>query len=199
MVKRKEATKPSSTAPTEANGPTKFVNWDKNPARVIILGDLEAGILPIDETELSTEEAWDTYKRIYEFKNVPFRQFSDRLRDHREQVRFQLEKNLEEELAFAHDRCLHPRRTHNRRGELVFDLTPAKQQLREDVEKGVHEQMTAAELQESNQVYWPFDQEKFRRRIEQEIRRQKFMFYLEKKRNEERAKLLRPEFEAESK
>jgi hypothetical protein len=58
---------------------------------------------------------------------------------------------------------------------------------------------TAAELQESHQVYWPFNQEKFRRRIEQEIHRQKFMFYLEKKRNEERAKLLRPEFEAESK
>jgi hypothetical protein len=32
-----------------------------------------------------------------------------------------------------------------------------------------------------------------------EIVVQKFMFYLEKKRNEERAKLLRPEFEAESK
>jgi hypothetical protein len=54
MVKRKQATKPSTTAPMEANGPTEFVNWIKSLARVIILGDLEAGILPIDETELST-------------------------------------------------------------------------------------------------------------------------------------------------
>jgi hypothetical protein len=155
-------------------------SWRNSKARLIIIQDLEEKLLPLDENEMSAKEAWDTiYQYIAEFANVPFHQFKAHLNDHRKQVRARLEISFTEEMALAHDRLLHPRKTHNHRGEQVFDYSPAKQCLRDDVKNKVHTTMSALELQATRPEYQSFKPNKFRDRISQEVRRQKFLNYLE--------------------
>jgi hypothetical protein len=165
------------------------IEWRNSAAKLIIFMDLEEGLLPLDENKLSAQEAWDlVYKHILEFQKVPFAQFKARLKDHRAKVQTELNRACDDELAFAHDRRLHPRQMHNRRGELVFDMTPAKELLREDIKNKKHERMTRSSLQASRQEYQPFKPKHFKERIYQEVRYQKFLNYLQMKRDEEEKK-----------
>jgi hypothetical protein len=153
-----------------------MTNWRNSKARLIVIHDLEENFLPLDENEMSAKEAWDmVYQHIAEFATVPFLQFKGHLKDHRKQVRERLANSLTEEMALAHDRRLHPRQTHNHRGEPVFDLSPAKECLREDVKNKLH---LTSNFQETRPEYKGFKTKKFNDRIHQEVRRQKFMNYL---------------------
>jgi len=83
---------------------------------------------------------------------------------------------MQEQQYFEHDLPIHPRQTHNKRGQLVFDLSPAKMLLREDVEKNLHttKYLTAAKLNESRIEYEPFGSKIFSDRIWQEVKRNKY-------------------------
>jgi hypothetical protein len=165
------------------------IDWRSSIAREILLSDLEDGILSTDEKDLSAEEAWEKcYRHFYEFRKVPFEQFKAKLKDHRNQVQRMINASAEEELALAHDRALHPQKTHNHRGEPVFDVSRAKLLLREDVKNKLHTVMTPSELRESRNEYKLFKLEKFKERIFQAIRLQKYLFYLEMKRAQARKK-----------
>jgi hypothetical protein len=72
--------------------------------------------------------------------------------------------------------------SHHQRSEPVFDLSPAKLLLRADVMEGKHHRMTPTELKNSRIEYRPFKAKKFKHRIYQEVRRQKFINYLNLKR-----------------
>jgi hypothetical protein len=166
-----------------------YIEWRNSAAKLIIFMDLEEGGLPVDENKMSAQKAWDlVYKHIREFEKVPFAQFKARLKDHRAKVQTEMNRAWADELAFAHDRRLHPRQTHNRRGELVFDMTPAKELLREDIKNKKHESMTRLSLQASRQEYHPFKAKHFKERISQEVRYQKFLNYLQIKREEDEKK-----------
>ena len=148
------------------------------------------GVLPVDAKELSAEDAWElSYKNMVEFKDVPFEQFKDRLRDHRRQMKNGLQCNNIEEEALQHDRKLYPRQLKNSKGELVFDLHPAKLLLRKDVAERKHLMMKPMELQETRPEYLLFDRRKFKERIYQEVRRVKFINWLEISRKKSGVKL----------
>ena len=70
------------------------------------------------------------------------------------------------------------------RGEPVFDVSNAKMLLRGDVADGKHLTMQPALLQQLRREYHPFKPRKFKERIYQEVRRVKFLTYLEQKRGE---------------
>jgi hypothetical protein len=161
-----------------------WIDWANCPGREILINDLQSGHLPVHEHELSAEEAWDlVYQHMAEFVTVVFSQFEARLRDHRRQVRKNISRAISESESLAHDRLLFPRSNVNQRGEPVFDLSPAKLLLRADVAAGLHTRMTPTELQNSRPVeYGPFNAKKFKHRIYQEVRRQKFINYLNYKR-----------------
>jgi hypothetical protein len=69
--------------PTRRQG---WIEWRSSRARAILLIDLNAGLLSLDENELSAQQAWEKYRHRPEFRAVPFVQFSARLKDHRKQV-----------------------------------------------------------------------------------------------------------------
>ena len=169
----------------EAQGIAKR-SWKKSKARLTLLDDLENGVLSLDGKEVPAKVAWLTYKELPAFQLVPYDQFRDRLRDHRAQVRTRKEQSTVEEQAFRRDRNLHPQANTNSRGELVFDLSPAKELLRADIKAGIHDRMTPEEFQGSREEYQSFSKRKFKERIYQEIRRNKFISYLEMKRAKER-------------
>jgi hypothetical protein len=166
------------------------INWRYSEARLILLNDLERGILSVDEAEVTAEEAFfDVYREMVEFFQVPFQQFEAKLEDYRSQMQDTLKNSADELVALMRDRRIHPRQTHNLRGEPVFDMSPARNLLKADILDKVHTRMTPSEIQSSRPEYWPFKPRKFKERIYQEIRLVKFIFYLELKRDQERKKL----------
>jgi hypothetical protein len=115
-------------------------------------------------------------------------QFEDQLEKHRQQLDQKMERAMEEEIALAHDRELHPRQTHNRRGELVFDMTDAKELLRDDVANDMHNLMTSSDLRLTSEQYKQFEPKYFKERVAQAVRLQKYIFYRDFKRVQERKK-----------
>jgi hypothetical protein len=163
-----------------------WIEWRGSEAKRIILEDLEEGTLSLDEHEMSTEEAWEVYRKLPEFLGVVFSQFKVRVKDHRKLVKNRSNQSEREMQALLHDRQIYPRMPHNHRGEPVFDLSVAKQLLREDVRDNKHIAMVPSKLQQTRPEYVIFKPNKFKHRIYQEVRRQKFIFYLELKREEKR-------------
>ena len=166
------------------------IKWPKSEPRNIVLDDLLKGVLPVDAKELSAEDAWElSHKNMVEFKDVPFEQFKNRLRDHRRQMKNGLQRDNIEEEALQHDLKLYPRQLKNSKGELVFDLHPAKILLRKDVTERKHLMMKPMELQETRPEYLLFDRRKFKERIYQEVRRVKYINWLEIQRKKSGVKL----------
>jgi hypothetical protein len=153
------------------------VKWITCPARQVILDDLHREALGRD---VSAEAAFKFYKKMPEFEGVGFEQFKARLADHRKQATKQWLLNAEEEKAFKRDMKLYQNsRTRNKQGKLIFDASPAKLLLREDVKDKKHERVLPSQFQASRPEYKLFDSKTFRHLIYQEIRRQKFIFHCE--------------------
>ena len=121
--------------------------------------------------------------------NVPFEQFQKRLADHRIQHQQRLNQPTMEEILYECDTLMPARQDRNNRGELVFDLHPAKLLLRDDVERGEHEWMTPSDLQATRPEYMLFTPNKFKGRIYQEVKRKKYLFHIELKRAQQGSKM----------
>ena len=175
--------------PTRKPKNSDYINWRNSPAKKIILSDLEDGCLSTNAEETSAEAAWEIYKNLPEFEGVCFKQFNEHLKDHRVQVKKKKEQSILEETAFQRDCLLHPRdNTHDRRGKLIFDRSPAKALLRHDIKHGAYPLLSPMELWNTRPEYKLFDLNVFRGRIYQEIRRNKFINWCEKKREEKEGK-----------
>jgi hypothetical protein len=152
-----------------------------------VLDDLQAGFLPLYERELSAEEAWEKmYKDEPEFVSVTFNMFKERLKDHCKQV-IKLQKRAAFELeAFLHDRTLHPRSEQDRNGNKLFDVSETKYLLRMDIEDGKHLTMTPSQLQYTREEYMAYPLKKFKEKIYQAVKREKYINYLNDKHAKER-------------
>jgi hypothetical protein len=174
-------------APT--NEEKGFIPWNKAcEARAIMLRDLQNGDLELTEEEMAAEDAWKfKYSSMAPFRHVPFDQFAKQLEAHRAQVAKENEKLSAAWKAFEHDQALFSRRTHDRRGKLVFDMHPAKLKLREDVKNKVHKSLSPSELLLTRPEYQCFTLDEFRERVYQEIRLQRFYNYLDMDRTKKEA------------
>lgn len=162
-----------------------WINWKSKEvakARAAIIEDLVQGILPVKESKMSAEEAWTHYASEEGFENIVFSQFENRLKAHRKQVKATIAKSRYEEECLRHDRNLFPRKEVDDDGDPFFDLHPAKQLLEEDIiTNNKHKKMKPEELRQSRDEYKVFPKEKFRPRVYQAIRRQRFLNYLKLK------------------
>jgi hypothetical protein len=106
--------------------------WRNSVAKAIIVSDLQAGILDVDTP--TARDAWDdVYNRMADFKDVTFKQFPSNLGAENRRYLKNRERYMKEEFLMHRDRQIHPRSEFNSRGEPVFDLHPAKLELRENV------------------------------------------------------------------
>lgn len=145
------------------------------------MADLEADGLLCGLEHFTAEELWPFYRKQPEFvkEKVMFSQFAERLADHRKQAERTKDLARRDSRDVQRDRSLYPRKTHNQRGELVWDIHPAKKKLRKDVKRGKHLKMTPSELRQTRPEYRLFRKSIFRQRIYQEVRLQKFINWLE--------------------
>jgi hypothetical protein len=158
--------------------PRGWIKWEHTPAREVILFDLIEGVLPMTEEEFPAQDAWDVYRHFEEFRNVVFSQFQERLKGHRQQVTKKKLQSSKEEDAFLRHMQLHPAPTHNTRGQLLWNYHPAMPLLQEDVKERKHVGVIPSQFQKTRPEYLAFKPLIFKQRIYQEIRRQKFIFYL---------------------
>jgi hypothetical protein len=164
-----------------------WINWRKAAAREIILEDLEPGGILNGLDHLSATDVWEFYRKLPQFELVVFSQFEERLKCHREQAGPLSEMAKRDAAAVLHDRSLYERCPNNTRGELVFDMHPAKHLLRADVKNKLHETLKPYALQQTRPEYMMFKKEIFKHRIYQEIRHQKFLHFLALKRDKQRS------------
>jgi hypothetical protein len=135
---------------------------------------------------VSAEDLFDWYKKMPEFEKVVLGQFKARLADHQRQSGRDREMAKRDDEACRKDRELSPRKARNTRGELIFDLHPAKHLLRMDVANGVHHLMYPKQMQQTRPAYMEFQSKIFKERIYQEERRKRFLNFLAEKREKER-------------
>ena len=128
------------------------------------------------------------YSHLIEFHGVAYEQYYQNLRSHRAAVKKQLANSSWMISALDHDHRLHPARTKNLRGEPIFHLTIAKQFLEEDIKAKKHLKMKPAQLRKPREVYKLFRLDIFCQKIYQEVRLQKFIFYLDMKRTQKEMK-----------
>lgn len=94
-----------------------------------------------------------------------------------------------EEAALQHDRLLHPKKTHNQRGEKIFYWSEAMDLLKQDVADKKHLTMTPSQLRLSRpNEYGQFSLHIFDRRIRQAIRKERLINWLNDKREKETKK-----------
>ena len=163
-----------------------WIDWRTSEAKAIILRDLEPGGALFKNRDAKAEEVFDFYKKTkpVQFADVVFSQFKERLADHIKQSNKERWMADRDAAAYDKDRRVHPRKEKNQRGELVYDVHPARELLRMDVAKGLHNEMKPRELQSTRPEYRCFKAKPFKHHIYQEESRQRFMNYLEKKREE---------------
>jgi hypothetical protein len=179
-IPQSHATMPRSKKPG-------WVTWQSSSARAIILEDLLPGgpLFQCNNVPAAAILEWYNDKHPNQFDGIVLEQFAARLKDHRKQGLEEYAAAQEEEEYLMHDRKLYPRATHNHRGKPVFDMSVAKELLRADVKNREHEDKTAGELQVTRDEYKQFDPKVFQDRVLQEIRRSKYIHYLELKRAKE--------------
>jgi hypothetical protein len=138
------------------------------------------------DLNLATVFAIYNHKHPEVFNEIDFSQFKARMEDYITTNKERRERSNMQHQWMMNDRKLHPRQSRNDRGELVFDLHPAKQLLREDIKAGAHVGMAPKQFQETRAEYQEFDRDIFRQRIYQEERYQKYLNWLEEKRTTKR-------------
>ena len=138
----------------------------------------------VKETILLMDETWNVSKRgreIYQAANLPefegvcFKQFRDCLKDHCA-IEKKKQQSMLEKLVLQHDLTLHPHdKTHDCCGKPIFDRSPAKGLLCQDIKEGAYPYLTPMELWNSHPKYKVFQLDVFWGRIYQEIWWTKFL------------------------
>ena len=125
-----------------------------------------------------------------EFDDAPFEQFEVRCNKVMKKASKRRARSAQEKQFLEHDRLLHPRKSHNERGEPVFDMDErAKESLQCDIKNNLHKRMKPRELQEFHfDVHGKHPLHIFGSRIYQMMRRQKFPNCLEHESTEKRGK-----------
>ena len=185
LPKREKAANKTKKKKEKAAKRLGWIKWRTCKFKAIILNDLVDGRLPIDNKLMTAESAWELhYKNLSVVleEKVLFDQFKERLQDHRKQMGKNATRAASDKIAARRSRKLFCRKERNKRNELVFCIHPANKLLRADIEAGHDLGKSPIEFQSSRKEYQEFSARKFKHRIYQEIKYQKFMKHLEERR-----------------
>jgi hypothetical protein len=129
----------------------------KSAAKAIIVSDLESGVLDEDDVPTARVACDQVYSHMHEFADVTYERFVRNLEAERGRFRANRNRAAREELLMQRDGQLHTRNCHNSRGEPVFDMHPAKLELREDDKAGPHKGKSPSGFQKTQMNYEGFD------------------------------------------
>jgi len=158
----------------------ELLPWMNSKAKKLLLEDLLSRKIPLDTKGMGPRKV---YNQRPEFAEFEYGRFRDRLRDLRRTALNKKEQATSESAALAHDRRIHPKATHNYRGEPRWEGSAAERLLRLDMDAKKHERMKPSELHCSRNEYSDYPLKVFRKHIHQEECRRKYIAYLNNKNN----------------
>lgn len=162
-----------------------YIDWRNSAAKKAIFFDIQDGV--IDPVTTSAEDAWEVYQNRDEFEGVCWKQFSTNYKNHCKSFTKKRERSIRDQRLLEEDRILFPcDETHDDVGRLMFSRHAAMALLRIDIKAGLYPLFTPSELwsHPRRPEYREFELSVFTQRIYQEIRRNKFINYLNDKRED---------------
>jgi len=154
----------------------KEISWSCSLAKKLLEDDLNSGAIP---DEMDPKEV---YVQRAEFSEFPYDRFRSNLRALRKNILQKKSNSVADYDSLVHDRKLYPKPSRNCRGEPRWEGSVAEIKLREDVLQGKHQEMCPKELYYSREEYYSsYPLGVFRKHIDQEKRRLKFIAYLNAK------------------
>jgi len=161
----------------------KTRGYRKSRARLLIHQDVADGTIPAD---MPVEQAFASRPEFAEYDGE--RLFPSRLASSRKQHVAKTERSQSELQALHHDRQIFPRPALTHWGEPQWEGSTAQSLLMKDVlEDRVHERMKPQEIWKSRDAYSLFDKDRFREKIYQVQRTDKFNKHMRAK-NEKKKK-----------
>lgn len=146
--------------------------WKDSEAKRLLVQDLMSGEIPLDPNEM---EPAQVYLQRPEFANFGYERFRDRLRDLRAQIRASKHHASSDSAALAHDRRIYPKKTNNHRGEPRWEGSEAERLLKLDIDEGKNMSLIPIDLYNSQNEYKKYPLKVFRKHIDQEERRRKYV------------------------
>lgn len=170
------------------------VDWKNSAAKQFIKELFKSKTIPLDySATIGAKQVWDLHcKNDPAFVGMNYNDtFKRRLKsvcdDHARKDE-RADKDLE---AYLNYQKLHPRPTHNARGEPQWDGSKAQEWLKHDVTAGTHLEYEnkPSQLRLTRPEYQLFGVDTFRAHLHQELRLRKYYNYRDKKRNDDDAKV----------
>lgn len=156
--------------------------WKNSKAKQLLELDIIGGLLDgMDPDEV--------YAQRVEFQAFEITSFKSRLKALRELIASKRNFAVIDAANLANDRRIHPRPTHNFRGEPQWEGSNAQRILRLDMDRGKHTTMKPFDFWKTKAAYQYYDLKVFRDHIHQETRRRKFYNYLDDKNKQKMEKL----------
>lgn len=163
---------------------TKEVPWSKTEARKLLYKDLTDGTIPLDTNDMAPQVV---YLQRPEYSDIEYERFRDRLCDMRKHIQESRDHAASDDAALAHDRAIFPKKSHDIRGVPRWEGSQAEAFLRLDVKQGMNKALKPKDLYMMRSEYQQFPLTVFRKHIEQEVRRVKYIAYRRAKSQQDRA------------
>ena len=149
--------------------------WQNSKAKKLLEKDLISGAIPLDRSDM---EPSDVYLQRPEFADIEYGRFRARLLALRNQIKEKNDHAASDSASLTRDRHIHPKASHNHRGEPRWEGSETERLLRLDMDEGKHENMKPIDLYQTREEYYDnFPLKVFRKHIDQEKRRRKFLAY----------------------
>jgi hypothetical protein len=152
----------------------------KQTAETLLYHDLTNGVIPLASKDMPPKDA---YQRRPEYCLVKYEWFRTRLRVLRNRIRSQRDSAASELEALHHDRRLFPVLNEDVGGQVVqWRGSQASRLLKLDLDDEKDKSLSPMELYYTRKEYYEnFSLEVFRKHKDQEIKRRKYVAYLQQK------------------
>lgn len=151
--------------------------WQNSKTKEQLVADLVSGRVPLRREDMKPDVVYNLADRYELFHQFPYKQFRDNLNELRKTHRALFSYAASDYDALMRDRTLHPKKTVDIRGKLVWEGSEAQSFLRQDRKNKVHEKMSKTLFYASRSAYKLFDKATFLKHIDQERRRELYIAY----------------------
>lgn len=166
--------------------------WKNSKVKEQLVDDLISGLIPFDRNAMPPKKVYNLEDRREIFHQFPYEQFRTNLNELRKTHRQLFEFAKADLQALLRDRTLHPKKTIDKRGNLVWDGSEAQSLLRQhfkdsadanDANDADGEDQGADALYDSLPAYKLFSKSVFLDHVRQEKRRVLYIAGLKSKKN----------------
>lgn len=142
---------------------TKTTKWINSQAKILLRHDIVHGVV---DAQMASR---DVYQMRDEYSEFKYENFRTNLKSLRETVAKNIAQMQMDSLFFGHDKSIMMNERRNAPKRLLWIESLAPSLLKQDIDEGLHNHLTPAELYASRVEYQTFPLQVFRNHIYQEV------------------------------